>query len=400
MFLEPINQLSENLKALRAFVKVISPLLLENIICYEPIIKEIRDKIPEFIINSQNEQNINKLTSDEPLKINVIKDDESKYININFSVSGLRKNLNEISEAIIHYQLLYNSSLMSLISFTEWFLSQILHDYFEKFPDVADISEKTITFQDLRDIGTIEDARRYLIESKIESILWGDFEDWLKLFKDKFKLSLSYIEENKPMLIEVFQRRNILVHNGGRVNSIYIAKVAAEFRKDLSIGDMVNIKPQYLERSINLFERSFIILAAELWKKLAPSDDNRARLNTIAFDHLCAENWEVAESLSYFIMSDKKLPEKDRLIGTMNYWQCIKWQGRFEEIRGHIEETDFSAKDEIFVLAQFALLDKNKEFFNLVPRLLESNKITHDDLSLWPIFREIRKDPIYLNYQQ
>jgi len=75
---------------------------------------------------------------------------------------------------------------MSLISFSEWFLSQILHDYFEKFPEVADISEKTLTFQDLRDIGSIEDARRYLIESKIESILWGNFEDWLRLFKDKF----------------------------------------------------------------------------------------------------------------------------------------------------------------------------------------------------------------------
>jgi hypothetical protein len=98
-------------------------------------------------------------------------------------------------------------------------------------------------------------------------------------------------------------------------------------------------------------------------------------------------------------MNDKKLPEKYLLIAEMNYWQSLKWQGRFDEIKDHVEGADLSAKDEMFQLARFALLDKITEFYDLLPKVLESGKLTQADLKTWPIFREMRNDSKYEQYQ-
>ena len=38
--------------------------------------------------------------------------------------------------------------------------------------------------------------------------------------------------------------------------------------------------------------------------------------------------------------------------GLLNYWQSVKWQGRFESIQKEVEQADFSAKDPLYQLAQ------------------------------------------------
>lgn len=210
---------------------------------------------------------------------------------------------------------------------------------------------------------------------------------------------MGLVENYREYIFEVFQRRNLIIYNGGIVNSIYISKVAQPFKDMVKLGDKIKIDRIYLENAINLFEKFFLILAAELWKKLEPNNINRALLIQIAYNHLCLERWEMAESLSYFTMKDKGLPEKQVLGAQINYWQSLKWQGRFNEIKEQVERADFSAKNEIFQLTKFALLDNNYEFYNLLPKVLESGKLTRTDLKTWPIFREMRNDPIYGQYQ-
>jgi hypothetical protein len=157
----------------------------------------------------------------------------------------------------------------------------------------------------------------------------------------------------------------------------------------------------YLDEAIARFERCFTLIAAELWKQLDPCDEERGKvLVKIAYEHLLAERWDVAEGLSYFTMHDKQLPERDQLMGTVNYWQSLKWQGRFEEVQEEIAAADFSAKDELFRLAQLALLDREEEFFELLPSVLDSEKLPRRALAEWPLFREMRGSSEYMeNYQ-
>lgn len=114
-------------------------------------------------------------------------------------------------------------------------------------------------------------------------------------------------------------------------------------------------------------------------------------LNEINFNHLLSGRWQITEHFSKFVMNDKQMPEKDRLIGQLNYWQSIKWQGRYNDIIEEVKKSDFSAKDSIFQLAIAAIKDSKKEFFNLLPEIIKQNKLSIEDIKTWPIFKEMRK---------
>jgi hypothetical protein len=98
-------------------------------------------------------------------------------------------------------------------------------------------------------------------------------------------------------------------------------------------------------------------------------------------------------AISRFIVNDKKLTEKQQLMGRVNYWQSVKWQGRYEIIRSEIEAFDVSAKSQEFQLAVLALTDNNDSFFNLLPEVIRHERLRVEDLQAWPLFREMRKDP-------
>lgn len=129
-----------------------------------------------------------------------------------------------------HSGILYQNSLISLVSAGEWFLSQILHSQFDQYPNSAGIADKTLKLSDLQTFENMEDAQQHLIEQRVEDVLRGSFEEWISFLKNQFKLEMGYIEKWQHKLVEIIQRRNLLVHNGGNINSIYRRKVAPELQ--------------------------------------------------------------------------------------------------------------------------------------------------------------------------
>ena len=298
-----------------------------------------------------------------------------------------------------HSEILYQNSLISLVSAGEWFLSQILHSQFDQYPNSAGIADKTLKLSDLQSFENMEDAQQHLIEQRVEDVLRGSFEEWIAFLKNQFKLEMGYIDKWQNKLVEIIQRRNLLVHNGGNINSIYRRKVAPELQLFTSNDAplKLSVSEEYLTESINVFEKSFVLIAAELWKKQKPENGSRCHvLNELAYKHLLSERWDIAESFSLFVKSDKQTPEITRLTGLINYWQSVKWQGRFEEVRKDVEREDLSAKQEIFRLSRFALLDDEDHFFQLLPQVLKNGGITVEDLHIWPLFRNMREANAYM----
>ncbi|MFZ0946327.1 MAG: hypothetical protein WAN54_20720 [Syntrophobacteraceae bacterium] len=408
MFERFIVQFSDNLGALRDFVDLIAPFLAEK---HSEEIKEDAINLAPIFVLGLNRLDPEMFELDDHVKSRVTKHfgeisisenlgPEETSITIDFPDSEHEKNLERalkrLSRSYKRKGFLYQSSLISLVSFAEWFLSQLLHQHFDRFPDMIGTHDKAFSLNDLKLIGSIDDARNQIIESEVEGILRGSFSDWLVFLKSQLKLSMSYLSSEKDQITEVFQRRNVLIHNAGILNAIYMANVPEELRTGLTKGMSIRVTKSYLNDAICLFEKYFILIAAELWKQYDPKEQSRGEvLNKIAHEHLRQERWSIAESLSYFVMNDKQLPEIRQLLGKINYWQSLKWQGRFDEVRPEIEKIDFSAKDELFEAFRFALLDQEENFFPLSDNLVKIGKLTTSNLEEWPIFREIRKTTIY-----
>lgn len=418
MFGPAISAFRTNINALRDFVDVIDPVLHEKTkvlleerkeslaplaLIFVKDLELLGGSIRELVGTEderfkQHSEVIERYCTEierrcEELKVAVtIVEGADKRQSMRISGEGVNQFLEALQSYLKAYKrrdLLYESSLISLSSMAEWFLAALLHGYFETYSDAVGTGDKAFSLQDLREFGSIEDARKSLTDSTVENILRGSFEDWHKFLKERLKLNMGYLDMER--LVEFFQRRNLLVHNAGIVNSIYINRVAAPLRKQCTVGEHIKVPADYLDDAIALVELNFLLIAAELWKKLEPGSQERSELLIeISFNHLIAERWEIAKGLSFFVKNDKQALESYRLKAQLNYWQALKWQDRFEEVRSEVEKVDFSAKDPLFRLALAALRDDLDNFFELLPDVLNSKKLSLDDLEIWPIFRTIR----------
>jgi len=89
--------------------------------------------------------------------------------------------------------LLRQSTLMAIVSRTEWFVAQLVHLFFRKHPESAGTSEPFFSLESLVSIETIEDAREMLLDQRVEMLMRQSFDDWLRFFREKPKLGMSHL---------------------------------------------------------------------------------------------------------------------------------------------------------------------------------------------------------------
>lgn len=223
----------------------------------------------------------------------------------------------------------------------------------------------------------------------------------MDLLKEEVKLKMPYLKPFYDELQEIYQRRNLLVHNGGIVNSIYVSKVSDETKKEVKIGDRLTITADYLENSICKLHIVFTLIAAELWKKLEPEEEKRADiLNTIAYKNMLQKRWLVAEWLSYFIKDDDKLKSRVKTVGQLNFWLCQKRKGNNSLVGTEIAKADFSDKSLRYQLAISALIDNKEDFFEILPEALRTKSLDIEELLEFPIFEDMRSLQEFIDFKK
>lgn len=425
MFNKHIKDFNENIIGLRDFIDLIDPYLTDKLEEHDKHISPLITLgiLKEMLTNKTEwEENEKEKIEDLKSKVNAkILEVYKKEIDVEleteedegnkkkaFSIKvkatdnvDLKEHLTKARKTKSHIELLYRNSLISLLSSVEWFFSQILHFYYDKHPESAGIQKKTMTLTDLKSFGSIEDAEKYLIDVKIEEILRGSFDTWITLLKSELSLGLGYIEPIKEELTEFYQRRNLFVHNGGVVNSIYISKVKEELRKDIKINDQLRVDKEYLDNAICKLQKAFILIASELWKNLDKADKTRGDILTdIVYENLLKSRWDICEGLTYFIINDSQLDITDKVVAQLNFWLCKKRTNQYDSIKKEIEKADYSDKKEIFQLALFALRDETSLFFETLPAALDSKQINIKRLEEFPIFQEIRDTEDYKAFKE
>jgi len=417
MFTAPIKHLTSNLESLREFIDLLDSYLIEK--ASETVNSHAKDLAPLAYFAKKAGLPID--AEFEGLSADEIKDKlkESNDIEIDVEVSGteekpeyklvidgkgkinFEKAINEMTKSHKRMDLLYRSSLMNLTSIVELFVSQLLHQQFAKNLDAISTKDKLFSIDDLMQYDSVADVKQHYINTKIEELLYGSFADWIAYLKNSNKLSMGYLDQDMDILKETFLRRNLIVHNGGVINSIYISKAPKSFTKDAELGSSIEIDRNYINRRIDLFERNCVLIAAELWKKLDITDESRGNiLNHSAYHHMLGKRWMISESLSFFVMQDKQLSEQTQTVAKINYWLSKKRQGKWDEIKEEVLALNFSAKNFTFQLALASLTERIDKFYEILPNALISKQISQSDLNEFPVFEEIRNDPRFDEYRK
>jgi len=297
--------------------------------------------------------------------------------------------------------LLFNGSLMNLTGHVELLFGDLFRIYYACHPGAVGTRDKVFSFEDLSNFDSVSAAREHFVASRIESLLYSSFSDWLDFFRSNAKLSMGYLDEDVDLLVETFQRRNLVVHNAGIVNSIYLNSVHPKLLSDVTLGQPLPPNRDYLVNRIDLFERDGLLVAAELWKKLFPSHAKRGSvLLDLTYKHLLAARWSVAVALTQFTVQDRQLTEAARCVASLNNWLCRKRLGQWEQVRGEVNAADFSARSLRFQLGLLGLQEAADEWFALLPKTLQADEISLDELNEFPIFDELRRDQRFDQYRK
>lgn len=306
--------------------------------------------------------------------------------------SQLRKAVNNSTSAI---KIIKRNFLVSLISQFDTYTSDLIKAIFEIRPEIINNSEKQLAFSELSKFESIKDAQNYIIEKEIETVLRENYTDQFKWFERKLNIQLRKDLPIWETFIEITQRRNLFVHNDGKVSSQYLS-VCKE--NNLKIGDKIKLGVE-LSVGIKYFDKAFkclfeigVKLNQVLRRNLVPEEIEHADNSflNISFELIQNRQYDLAKILYDF--SDKyikKYSKEDlRLRILLNGAQTYKWLDEDEKCKQIIKQVDWSATNDLFKLASNVLLDKFEEA-SLIMRNIGDNEKVIDKTYYrdWPIFK-------------
>jgi hypothetical protein len=160
----------------------------------------------------------------------------------------------------------------------EEFIADIFQAIFNFFPYLLlieskdEIAEISVPFRYIFTTPDIEGCKNLVIEKKVKSYIQGDsITTVLKRFDTTFRLKMTIAEEKKQIAQHMSLMRNLLQHNNGIVNQIYIA-TAKQYKivQNYIINDSITLG---LLQDINTLRTTFESLATTIIEDLDNEDN-------------------------------------------------------------------------------------------------------------------------------
>ncbi|MFY4822103.1 hypothetical protein ACOTVO_04970 [Aliarcobacter butzleri] len=387
------NNFRDNIRSIQVFVEVIGKLADEHDTktiktCLDPLEEMFKKLKKEFFERIEKEENDeDKLTVKE-------KDELEKYLQENINGKEILNTFKKMNNSAPRQgELLRKNSLITLLSTFETLISNLIQEYYTRFPQALPNDTKKLTLAEIKELGSVEEAERFIIDSEIDSILRGDILSQLDYFEKKLKFNSNYISEYKDYLVETSQRRNILVHNDGVINKHYLKKTPNKFlTEEFNEGKRIKVNSKYLLERIELIHIIGIILIQECFRRWTKKfDECNELLIEIIFESLQESKYSFIEKLSKYINSIELYNEKDRKVLVINYCLTLKKQNKINEMKKELEKHDWSAVSDDFNLALAILNNEDEIFYKELNNLIITNKMNSEMMGSWPLFDEYRE---------
>ena len=302
-------------------------------------------------------------------------------------------------KAICLYQqqkYLSESVLMMLLIKYEESISSIFRYIIEKYPQ-AFLSKKSITYSELISMKTdFEGIKRRFVDNEIDEIMREPISDWYSAFETKHKASFLFADNLFDRFKEIYYRRNLVVHNQGKVNDIYLTYVKNTSAK---VGDILYVDRKYLQEAFSL---TSLILVDTCFGLRGLADDKGELaswiINEYGYKCLVEKKWEKAKYIYKVVLQDKTVLAADFIVATINYWIATKNIDGVSAIQEEVNSLDVSSLRLSFATAKHALLNNHKEVSELLDECLEKRELSANSIKTWPLFNEFRESDEYSKF--
>ena len=292
--------------------------------------------------------------------------------------------------------------VVSLISEYDSFLGNLIKAFYLKKPDLLQGVERQITYSDLVKYKSIEDAREFILEKEIESILRKSHTEHFDILEKKFSIDLRKGLEIWPSFVEITERRNLFVHCDGVVSSQYLKNCLANKCNvnDVEIGEKLDAPIEYINNTFQILNQLSIKLTHVLWRKILPEERDvaDAALINLSFDLLLQERYDlVSDVLDLFVNTINKFhDETTKRILVVNLALSYKLANKKEKCNRELSRYDWSAIGYDFKIAHAVLTEQYEQAGQYMEKLAATADMGEIEFLEWPIFKEFRESEYFV----
>jgi hypothetical protein len=312
---------------------------------------------------------------------------------------GVSKVLRRVTQSLIapRASLLHGSLLTVAVASFEFLVAGLFSHHLITYPRQLKDDEREFSLADLVELGSIEEARRVLVERRVDNFMRRSIDDWSRWSKQTLGEAFDQLCVDFAHLNEVFLRRHAVVHSGGVVNRLYLERVDLQGEERPELGQDLPVSASYMQSALDELEvlgHGLIGLARSKW---TPSNPEKASdyLNGKIFDLLQAQRWKLARKLAV-VGESLGQPDSDRWMITVNGWLAAKRLEEFEVCSDQVVNWDVSALANQFKLARACLLDEIDEAFDLLATILAEPERKPGHIWGWPLLDDLRPDSRFI----
>ena len=285
----------------------------------------------------------------------------------------------------------------ALMATFDSFVMRTISNILTSRPEIAKSMKKQISLAELLDFPTIEVARASLIEKEIQGVMRDSHESHINWIGQVLKVPLEPEGRLKTDFFELCERRNIITHNGGRINKIYLEN-CAKYGLDtgqLDEGAAVATDAAYVFQAVNCVVEMATKISQVVWRKVDPATQERAEktMNHITYELIKRERYELANRLFDFCRNDFKKWASDpyRLQNIVNHANALRLSGDKAGAEKLIDTESWVAKSLEYKISVAAVREDVAEVVSLLKGPGIGTEIKEIDLLQWPVFRGIRE---------
>lgn len=355
------------------------------------------------IVAQQSAKRHKKFLDDNAEKLE--EDSGTTSYKLDFKIFGRSSRLGRRSDrAKTVLDLLPRNFVVSFVSEYDSFLGQLITQILRFKPEIIDSKDKSISLSDLVSLGSIEAARDKIFAKEVESILRSSHAEQFSWMERVFDIPLTKGLESWPRFIELTERRNLFVHCDGIVSEQYLnvcGKHKVDVDPEVIAGKKLQAEKNYLKQSYEVLYEIGIKLSQVLWRKLSPSDLERAEssLSHFTYELLIEENYKLAKNLLDFACCTLKKwgSEGSRLVYVVNRALAYKFAGDNDTCQKILNSEDWSACGDNYKLCVAVLKDDFEKAKALMLRIGSGGSVTEVDYAEWPCFKEFRSSDEFIS---
>lgn len=284
--------------------------------------------------------------------------------------------------------LIRQGALTTLFSHFEGTLAQLMHAYYERYPTALPADDRTLTLADLRQVGSVFEAEKLIIGKEIDSVLRQNTEEQIAYFRKRLKVDVEPLGDLMSSIVEIAQRRNIYVHNDGKVNRQYLAFVDQSLATKYMAeeGKRQALPTDYLLNAIDTIDAAAAMLTQACWRKWDKSKDADDNLIDLTYEGLRDQRFEYVKMLAVYAKGAGVVEDASRRMLLINHAIALRETGDQDGVRKLLHDMDWSAASLKFSLALHVLREEKEEFLRILPKAMAAEAIKVQAMRDWPLF--------------